>query len=143
MTGQETAPARERGLARGGARHRRRGMLLGALAGIVLTAALITLLQWPHTEVVERSREQSTTLYADDSRHYLGLLRERTLSGAESYRLMIGRDPGLGYGHLLEVDAALGAEGIERTEWTKAGVRVRFGTGHTLFVPAKSFMFGR
>lgn len=112
-------------------------------AGVVLTASVLTLLQWPWTDVVHRSRQSSTTAYGDGSQHHLGLKRQHTLSGQESYSLMIGRDPGLSYGHLLDVDAGLAAEGIEKTEWTRAGVRIRFATGHTLFVPARSFTYGR
>lgn len=113
------------------------------IAGIVLTASVLTLLQWPRTEIVHRSRQPPTTAYGDGSPHYLGLKRQHTLSGQESYSLMIGRDPGLSYGHLLSVDTGPAAEGIEKTEWTRAGVRVRFGTGHTLFVPARFFTYGR
>lgn len=118
-------------------------MALGFAAGIVLTASLLTALRWPRTEVVHRSHEPSAVTYGDQSRHHLGLIRETTLSGQESYRLMIGRDPGLGYGHSVDVEADLGAGGIAGTEWTAAGVHVRFTTGHRLFVPAKSFTHGR
>ncbi|RAJ66660.1 hypothetical protein K378_02832 [Streptomyces sp. Amel2xB2] len=139
----ETPPSGRRDRPHGPSHRRRRDLLLGALAGAALTAALVTLLQWPHTEVVHRARQPQTVSYGDAAPHYLGLKREHTVSGRESYRLMIGRDPGLGYGHLVQIDASLGAEGIADTEWTKTGVRVRFGTGHTLFVPASSFTYGR
>jgi hypothetical protein len=116
---------------------------LGAVAGILLTASVLTVLQWPRSEVVYRSHQPKSTAYEDESPHHLGLIREQTLYGEDSYRLMVGRDPGLSYGHLLDVDTDLGADGVEETEWTKAGVRVRFATGHTLFVPAESFTYGR
>lgn len=139
---QEESPPRGRsGRFRGAYRHRR--FLLGVAAGAVLTASVLTLLQWPWTDVTDRSRQPSATAYGDGSPHYLGLKRRHTLSGQESYSLMIGRDPGLSYGHLLDVDSDLAAEGIEKTEWTRAGVRVRFTTGHTLFVPARAFTYGR
>lgn len=120
-----------------------RPMAFGVLAGIALTAALLTVLWWPRSEVVHRSHEPSTTTYADKSRHYLGLVREHTLSGRESYHLVIGRDPSLSYGHHVDVDADLGAGGVESTDWTTTGVRLRFTTGHSLFLPARFFTHGR
>ncbi|MGP4001672.1 hypothetical protein [Streptomyces sp. 8N706] len=118
-------------------------MVLGGVAGIVLTASLLTVLWWPRSEVVHRDRAPSTVTYDDRSKHYVGLIRQHTLSGRESYRLTIGRDPGLSYGHSLDIDTSLGADGIKATEWTTTGVRVRFATGHDVFVPARLFMFGR
>ncbi|MEV0416404.1 hypothetical protein AB0I68_38115 [Streptomyces sp. NPDC050448] len=57
--------------------------------------------------------------------------------------MVIGRYPGPSYGHWLDVDTALGAEGIESTTWTESGVRVRFPAGHEVFVPARYFLGGR
>ncbi len=111
--------------------------------GVALTASLLTLLWWPRSEVVYRSNEFSTVSYKDKSRHYLGLVRRHPLSGRESYTLTIGRDPGLSYGHPLDIDADIGAGGVESTDWTAAGVRVQFVTGHELFVPARFFTHGR
>ncbi|OEV06290.1 hypothetical protein AN219_35090 [Streptomyces nanshensis] len=118
-------------------------MLLGAVLGAALTAVLLTVLWWPRSEVVHRSGAPPSVTYKDGSRHHLGLVREHSLSGRESWRLVVGRDPGLAYGHMLDVDASLGAGGIESTEWTTAGVRIRFTAGHELFVPARLFTYGR
>ncbi|MGW7344558.1 hypothetical protein [Streptomyces sp. NPDC054854] len=43
----------------------------------------------------------------------------------------------------MDIDPVLGAKGIESTTWTESGVRVRFPTGHEIFVPARFFLFGR
>ncbi|MFF7178053.1 hypothetical protein [Streptomyces sp. NPDC008121] len=118
-------------------------ILLGGVAGALLTGAFLTVLWWPQSDVVYRSTAPSSVAYADRSPHFLGLVHEHTPSGRHSYRLIIGRDPSLSYGHWLDVDAALGAEGIHSTTWTESGVRVLFRTDHEVFVPARSFTFGR
>ncbi|WP_328862348.1 hypothetical protein [Streptomyces sp. NBC_00306] len=117
--------------------------LLAGAAGVALTAVFFTVLWWPRSDVTYRSSAPSSVTYEDDSAHHLGLVHEHTLSGRHSYRLVIGRDPGLSYGHWVGVDTDLGADGIESTTWTTAGVRVRFPTGHEVFVPAKFFLYGR
>lgn len=117
--------------------------LLCALAGALLTAVLATVLWWPRTEVTYRSSAPSSIAYADGSAHFLGLVHTYSPSGRQSYRMVVGRDPGLSYGHWLDVDAALGRSGIEAVTWTESGVRVRFPSGHEVFVPARSFLGGR
>ncbi|GAA4513976.1 hypothetical protein GCM10023191_081870 [Actinoallomurus oryzae] len=69
---------------------------------------------------------------------------ERTLLHGESYHLVIGSDPSLSYGHRVDINAAGdGGFGVRAAEWTAAGVRIRFTTGHELFVPATMFIGGR
>ncbi|WP_346777434.1 hypothetical protein [Streptomyces sp. HNM0575] len=118
-------------------------MLLGAAAGVALTVVLAAVLWWPRSETVYRSHQPSQVTYGDKFRHHAGLVRVRSLAGDESYRLTVGRDPGLSYGHAVEIDAALGEAGIESSHWTAAGLRIEFGSGHTLFVPARQFTYGR
>ncbi|WP_392896451.1 hypothetical protein [Streptomyces sp. LN699] len=118
-------------------------MLLGVVAGVLLTVMVMTGLWWPQRDVTYRSSAPSAVVYADESAHFLALVHEHTLSGRHSYRMVIGRDPTPSYGHWVDVDAALGAKGIESTTWTESGVRVRFPTGHEIFVPARSFLYGR
>lgn len=131
--------------AREGRRRRpsRPGAVIGAAAGIAVTVAAVAVLWWPRADVVHESRAPADLEYADGSRHHLALVEERTLSGQETYRLVIGRDPGHGYGHHVDLGAGVAAEGIESAEWTAAGVRVEFGTGHRMFVPAALFVGGR
>ncbi|MFD3698816.1 hypothetical protein ACFWUZ_22150 [Streptomyces sp. NPDC058646] len=118
-------------------------VLLGGVAGVLLTAVLLTVLWRPRTEVTYRSTAPSAVAYEDGSPHFLGLVHEHGLSGRHSYRMVIGRDSGLSYGHWVDVDPALGAQGIASTTWTESGVRVRFPTGHEVFVPARFFLHGR
>jgi hypothetical protein len=69
---------------------------------------------------------------------------ERTLLHGESYHLVIGSDPSLSYGHRVDINATGdGGFGVRAAEWTAAGVRIRFTTGHELFVPATMFIGGR
>lgn len=117
--------------------------LWGGVAGVVLTAVFMTALWWPRSEVTYRNTAPSSVTYEDASPHYLGLVHEHSLSGRHSYELVIGRDPGLSYGHRVGLDSDLGAGGVESTTWTESGVRVRFPTGHEVFVPAKFFLNGR
>jgi hypothetical protein len=47
-------------------------------------------------------------------------------------------------GHRIGISATgAGSFGVRATEWTAAGVRVRFTTGHEVFVPATLFIGGR
>ncbi|TXS51938.1 hypothetical protein EAO77_22395 [Streptomyces sp. t39] len=117
--------------------------MLGMVGGILLTAVFMTVMWWPRHEVVHRTEAPSSVVYEDESRHFLGLVHEYTRSGRHTYRLVIGRDPGLSYGHWVEVGGFHAVEGVESTVWTVAGVRVRFRTGHEVFVPAEYFLFGR
>lgn len=118
-------------------------MAVGAALTLLVAALLTAVLHLPGSRTVHRSHQPQKVTYGDDSRHHIKLVREETLYGAESYRLTVGRDPGLSYGHTLEIDPALGRAGIESEEWTAAGLRIEFGTGHTLFVPARQFTYGR
>lgn len=120
-----------------------RRVLLGGVLGAALTGVLLAVLWWPRSEVVHRTSAPASLSYPDESPHHLGLVREHSLVGRDSWRLVVGRDAGLSYGHMLDVDARLGAGGIEAAEWTPAGVRVRFAEGHELFVPARQFTHGR
>ncbi|MEV0399942.1 hypothetical protein [Actinoallomurus sp. NPDC050550] len=113
-------------------------IVAGGVLGVVLTVAA----SWPRSAVVYRSRQPSTVAYQDGSPHYLGLIRDRSSLAGESYHLMIGRDSSLSYGHRIRVDTATSVA-IGSTEWRADGVRVRFTTGHELFVPARYFTFGR
>ncbi|CAM5402763.1 hypothetical protein GCM10010329_82340 [Streptomyces spiroverticillatus] len=117
--------------------------LLGAVAGVVLTVSLITALRWPQDEVVHRSTPPPSLVYPDKAPHHLLVVRRSSLCGADAYRLVIGRGSTPAYGHWLDLDAALGQAGVRSTVWTQDGVRIRFPQGHELFVPARSFLYGR
>lgn len=109
----------------------------------MLTVAVMTVLWWPRTEVTHRSSSPPSVVYDGPLPYFLTLVHRYDLAGRHSYRMVIGRSPGASYGHWVDVDTALGADGIESTTWTDSGVRVRFPTGHEVFVPARSFTGGR
>ncbi|MFF5210176.1 hypothetical protein [Streptosporangium sp. NPDC000396] len=114
---------------------------LGLLVlGIVLGMALSVAAHWPLREVVYRSNQPATVAYDDDSKYLLALVRKSTLLG-ESHQIYAGRDPGLSYGHWVDIETT--ARSVTTTEWTTAGVRVLFDTGHELFIPARYFIGGR
>ncbi|MFF6776477.1 hypothetical protein ACFY8W_23370 [Streptomyces sp. NPDC012637] len=118
-------------------------VLLGVVCGVVLTGCLVTVLRWPQDEVTYRSAAPASLVYPDEASHHLALVRRSTLFGSDTFRLFVGRQPTPAYGHWLDVDAALGQQGVESTEWTREGVRVRFPKGHEVFVPARAFLYGR
>jgi hypothetical protein len=110
-------------------------VLAGLVAGVTIMVAGL----WPGTEVLYRNTQPDTVAYEDKSSHHLGLIRKDSLFGGPQHLIVVGRDPGFGYGHML------GSPGEEVTDttWTAEGVRVRFAGGHELFVPARWFMNGR
>lgn len=113
------------------------------MAGVALTAVVMTVLWWPRTEVTYRSDAPPAVVYADRVPHSLALVHSHSLSGRHSYKMVIGRENVTTYGHWVDIDTALGKDGIESTTWTQAGVRVRFPTGHEVFVPDRFFLYGR
>ncbi|MFB9558250.1 hypothetical protein [Streptomyces roseoviridis] len=100
-------------------------------------------LWWPRTEVTYRSTQPSSVVYEDGFPHVLSLVHEHTLSGRHRYRLVIGRDASASYGHWVEVEPYVAAQGVDSTTWTGQAVRIRFRTGHELAVPARFFLYGR
>ncbi|MEV4091684.1 hypothetical protein [Streptosporangium saharense] len=114
--------------------------LLGALVlGVALGVGLSVAACWPRSEVLHRSTQPPTVAYGDGSSHLLALVRRSSLFG-ESHEIVVGRDPSLSYGHRVGVEVSAP---VRAAEWTEAGVRVSFGTGHELFVPAEQFVGGR
>jgi hypothetical protein len=113
--------------------------------GVVVAAVTIAVLSLPVATVV-RSEAQPPGVRYDDTgaTYHLGLARQRTLGapvvGGVGYELWVSADAGFDRRHTVAVDP-LGAD-LEQltTEWTVAGVRVRFGSGHEVFVPAGSFV---
>lgn len=111
-------------------------VVLGIALGVMLSVAV----RWPRSEVVYRSDQPATVAYDDDSKHLLALVRQSALLG-ESHQVFVGRDPSLSYGHWVDIETS--ADSVKTTEWTTAGVRVLFNTGHELFIPVRYFIGGR
>lgn len=43
----------------------------------------------------------------------------------------------------IDADFGIASVTVDATEWTDEGVRVRFNSGHELFIPARLFEYGR
>jgi hypothetical protein len=104
-------------------------IVVGGVLGVVLTVTVGVAAWWPRSAVVYRDRQPSTVDYPDGSRHYLGLVRDRSPLSGDSFHLMIGRDPGLSYGHRVRVDTAT-TVAVRATEWEAAGRVVNLATGY-------------
>jgi hypothetical protein len=118
-------------------------LVVGALLASVVTAVLSLA---PAT-VVRVERQPDGVSYADGSPHYLALKRLRSIGapivGGTRYEIWLGRDASLSYGHTVGIDVLGSDPETFDAVWEPDGVRVRFGTGHEVLVPARSFMFGR
>ncbi|GAA3683870.1 hypothetical protein GCM10022224_055580 [Nonomuraea antimicrobica] len=123
---------------------RRLGLLAaGLVAGAVLCAGAMIALTWPTQQTLYTDRQPATVAYDDESSHVVAFIRYHSLL-EDTYRLYAGRDPSLQYGHFIDVGFAGAADQpVISTQWTREGVRVRFGTGHELFIPAAAFVGGR
>lgn len=132
---------------------RRRGSLLAAgggfLAGLLVACALLAWLWVPRRQVVARWDAPDGLYHAlivDD-----GPGPGRLLGSVHRWRLYLGRDAEQpSYGHFVslpELPDLYGENAAKwqesRVNWTPAGVRFTFWTGHELFVPARAYTGGR
>jgi hypothetical protein len=114
-------------------------------ATIILAVGLLDV-SLQRTTTLKRLQQPSAVRYPDGARHYIALREGRSLifGRVVEHTIYTGRDPGLSYGHFVEIDLP----GGDRPElagavWEPGGVRARFASGHELFVPARSFLYGR
>ena len=107
------------------------------------------MLFWPRTTVVRVLHQPAGVVYGGGER--VAVLKHvrapvvalDLLVGADHYDLVLGGDPQGAYGHYVRLDAS-GMDPSQLTiEWKPEGVWLSYPTGHRLFVPAKSFSFGR
>ncbi len=132
-------------------RNRRRRWLVpaiwGLLVGLVLTAGAVAVLSLESQSVVRSARQSPSVSYSDNSTHYLAVKRYVSIGapvvGGTRHELWLGRDPGLNYGHRVALDITGADPERFEADWTEQGVRVRFESGHEIFVPARSFIGGR
>ncbi|MEV4804051.1 hypothetical protein AB0K18_28945 [Nonomuraea sp. NPDC049421] len=118
-------------------------LMIGLIVGVVLCAGAVIAMRWPAQQTFYTAKQPGTVTYDDGSPHVIALIREHSLL-EDSYRLYAGRDPSLRYGHFVDIGfPGVADKPMPSTQWTPEGVRVRFGTGHELFVPAASFTSGR
>ncbi|MGW6335533.1 hypothetical protein [Nocardia rhamnosiphila] len=124
-------------------------LVLGVAAALALFVLLLiavyvdTLLV--HTEVLRTETRPATVEY-DGATYYAGLLRQESLLLHRRLPdvIVVGRDPGMGYGHPVYFEI-LGDRDPEfaSARWSPEGVSIRFGSGHEIFVPADAFIGGR
>lgn len=122
-------------------------MRLGLIAVLVIGVALILAdTQLSRWDKLQQFAQPAEVTYADGSTHYAGLLERRSwvLGRHTEWEIYTGRYPEMGYGHFVSFDWSGSARPVIRdAEWSPEGVRVRFESGHELFVPADAFTFGR
>lgn len=131
---------------------RRRGRPLlavggGFLAGLLVAGTLFAALSVPRRQVVARWDAPGGAYHAlivDEG-------PDRLTRSLHRWRLYLGHDAAEpSYGHyvsLPELPDLYGEDGAKwresRVNWTPAGVRLTFWTGHELFVPAQAYEGGR
>ncbi|MFG2006932.1 hypothetical protein ACGFNU_48085 [Spirillospora sp. NPDC048911] len=120
---------------------------MGLIIGILGTVAVV----WADgelrdTKVISRVQQPVSVRYPDGSIHHAGVVRvrSRVFGRHRPYEVVIGRDPGLSYGHSVTFEATgEDAPRITGAEWRQDGVRITLDSGHDLFVPARKFLGGR
>ncbi len=134
---------------RDGRRRVRAAVVLAAVIGVVAVA-----LCWPRTTVVKVISQPPGVVYADGSVHVAVVKRVRAPIAAvqsaansrfvlDRHEVVLGRDPGGGYGHRVSVEATGLDPAALTVEWTPEGAWLAYPSGHRMFVPAKSFIGGR
>ncbi len=119
----------------------------GLVIGVLVTVLGLAVLSTEGITVVRTAQQPASVTYSDGSPHYVAVKRYVSIGaplvGGTRYELWLGRDPQLNYGHSVAVDIT-GADPEQfDADWTEQGVKVRFGSGHEIFVPAKAFIGGR
>jgi hypothetical protein len=122
--------------------------LIVAFTVVIMSGGVVTVLDrsLARTDRFDRNTQPATVWYDDGSTHYVGVVSERSLvfGRVKSHRLYAGRDPGFGYGHFRKLDPDSGPRPVIRdAAWTREGVRVRFTSGHQIFIAARLFTGGR
>ncbi|GAA2633443.1 hypothetical protein SMC26_33555 [Actinomadura fulvescens] len=125
----------------------RGGVAAGLSIGVIGTA----MVAWADgglrdTKVISQVRQPASVRYPDESIHYAGVVRVRSmiLRRHRPYEVVIGRYPSLSYGHGVAFEATgEDAPRISGAEWRPDGVRIKLDSGHELFVPARKFLGGR
>lgn len=123
------------------------GFVAGLLVAVVVTLTAVLLDHaLHHRRVLGNVVQPAAVSYPDGARHHAAVVDYRGLLSRrhQSYELFVGSDPSLNYGHWVTLEfTGEDRPVIEEARWEQAGVRVRFESGHELFVPARFFMYGR
>lgn len=116
-----------------------------AAAGLVIAlTTAVAVLSWPRTNVVEVFTQPSTITYQQDAGAHVAVLRHvHAFVGVDHYDVVLGRDRGGSYGHLVRLDMT----GVDPTaltvEWTTEGAWLVLRSGHRVLVPADKIVGGR
>ncbi|MFQ6226230.1 hypothetical protein [Nocardia sp. NPDC002869] len=124
-------------------------LVLGVSAALMLFVFLLIAVfvdaRVVRTEVV-RTETRPVTVEYDGATYYAGLLRRESLLLHRRLpdAIVVGRDPGMGYGHPVYFEI-LGNRDPElaSAQWSPEGVSIRLDSGHEIFVPADAFTGGR
>src|SRR5688572_2826091 len=98
--------------ARHGPRRRWPRGLGGVAAGLIIGMIGTTVVAWADgelrdTKVISQVRQPASVRYSDGSIHHAGVVRVRSwiFRRHRPYEVVIGRDPGLSYGHSVTFEA--------------------------------------
>ncbi|MGW0181342.1 hypothetical protein [Nocardia sp. NPDC003345] len=112
---------------------------------VTAAAAVFADTQLVRTEVVASEVQPSGVDY-DGATYHAGLVRQQSwlLHRRLPDIVLVGRDPGLGYGHPVSFEILGNPDPrLESVDWRPEGVAVRFDSGHEIFLPAAAFTGGR
>ena len=113
--------------------------LIVALA--VVLVASVAVLTWPRTTTVKTMT--ATERYGEDGGHVAVLKHVHAPLGIDHWVVVMGRDPGGGYGHRVRLEATGVDPSSVAVEWTQDDATLVYGTGHRVTVPARFFTGGR
>lgn len=124
-------------------------LVLGVAAALLLFVFLMIAVfvdtRMVRTEVL-RTETRPVTVEYDGATYYAGLLRRESLLLHRRLPdvIVVGRDPGMGYGHPVYFEILGNRDpALESARWSPEGVTVRLDSGHEIFVPAAAFTGGR
>ncbi|AHH21886.1 hypothetical protein NONO_c71250 [Nocardia nova SH22a] len=125
----------------------RLGFAVGCCVTLLVAVAILALdTGLRRTSDLQRDTQPADVVYSDGSTHLAGVVEVRSwlFRRHVEYQVYTGRDPSMSYGHFVRI----GMTGVEPPEfadvrWSGDGVRMRFRSGHELFVPAVEFVGGR
>lgn len=122
---------------------------LGLVVGIVATVAVTIAVTWPSSSTLLHARQPAAVRYPDHRQHYVEVVRSRStwdaLRGEDNtYSVTAGSDPSLSADIHIVTFSATGTDSPRvRVRWRRDGIHVRFPSGHTVYIPAREFLYGR
>ncbi|WP_416563847.1 hypothetical protein [Nocardia testacea] len=121
------------------------GVPTALLLFVALLVAVFVDTRMVRTEVLRTETQPATVAY-DGATYHAGLLRRESwlLHRRLPDVIVVGRDPGMGYGHPVSFEILGNRDpGLVSARWSPEGVSIRLDSGHEIFVPADAFTGGR